>query len=61
MDQLSFRKSSFSSGSGECVEVATNVAGAVAVQDSKRPDARFVTTPDAWADFLADLGKRPVT
>ncbi|MBB1252862.1 DUF397 domain-containing protein [Streptomyces sp. OF3] len=61
MHRFHFRKSSFSSGSGECVEVATNVAGVVAVRDSKRPDTGFVTTAGAWADFLAHLGKRPVT
>jgi hypothetical protein len=47
-----FVKSSYSSGNGECVEVATNVPGAVAVRDSKHPNGivlRFA--PTAWTAF----------
>ena len=54
MTTFVFRKSSYSNGQEECVEVATNVPGAVAIRDSKYPDGptlRF--TPAAWADFQA--------
>ena len=33
-----WRKSSYSSQSGNCVEVARNLPGLVAVRDSKEPD-----------------------
>ena len=49
---LAFRKSSHSNAFDECVEVATNVPGAVAVRDSKRPDGPILhLAPAAWADF----------
>ncbi|RBQ17142.1 DUF397 domain-containing protein [Spongiactinospora rosea] len=36
-----------------CVEVATNIAGVVAVRDSKNPErAPLVFTPHEWACFL---------
>lgn len=37
MPYYEFVKSSYSSGNGECVEVARNVPGTVAVRDSKQP------------------------
>ncbi|MEO3813501.1 DUF397 domain-containing protein [Sphaerisporangium sp. B11E5] len=50
-------KSKFSGDNGgHCVEVASNLAGVVAVRDSKRPSARVVvTTPAGWSQFLDDL------
>ena len=49
-------KSSYSSGSGECVEVARNIPHAVAVRDSKTPDGPILRlTPMAWAEFTASL------
>jgi len=53
----SWRKSSRSSGGGQnCVEVATNLPGIVAVRDSKNPaGAGLVVTPSAWAAFLRQL------
>jgi len=51
-----FRKSSYSGGNNNCVEVATNVPGVVAVRDSKnrtRPALTF--SPRAWRDFLAGV------
>lgn len=49
-----FRKSSYSGGSSDnCVEVATNLPGAVAVRDSKDPSGPVLTfTPAVWRDFL---------
>ncbi|WP_372487786.1 DUF397 domain-containing protein [Streptomyces guryensis] len=49
-------KSSHSSGSDECVEVAHNIASTVAVRDSKAPDGPILRlTPKAWQDFTTSL------
>jgi hypothetical protein len=51
-----WRKSSYSSGNGgNCVEVARNLPGIVAVRDSKNPQGpALVLTPKQWQSFLAD-------
>jgi hypothetical protein len=47
-----FVKSSFSSGDGECVEVARNIPGTVAVRDSKDVDGPVIRVAlPAWAAF----------
>ncbi|MFG2293318.1 DUF397 domain-containing protein [Streptomyces sp. NPDC048603] len=50
-----FRKSSYSGGvNNDCVEVATNVPGTVAVRDSKRPGGPVLRlAPGAWEAALA--------
>jgi hypothetical protein len=50
-----WQKSTYSGGNGgQCVEVARNVPGLVAVRDSKDPDGpRLVVTPAQWRGFLA--------
>jgi hypothetical protein len=50
-----WRKSSFSSNTGQCVEVARN--GAVLVRDTKDNGAGPVLriTPEDWARFTAGL------
>ncbi|WP_328560513.1 DUF397 domain-containing protein [Streptomyces coelicoflavus] len=62
MNGFDFVKSSYSSGSGECVEVALNVLGIVAVRDSKDaadgPILRLA--PQAWARFAGSWGSGPV-
>jgi hypothetical protein len=52
-----WRKSSFSSGNGgNCVEVARNLPGAVAVRDSKDPDGpRLMVSHAGWRAFTAAL------
>ena len=51
-----WRKSRRSNGSGNCVEVARNLPGLVAVRDSKDPDGpKLVLTPDAWQSFTASV------
>ena len=51
-----WRTSSRSNGGGECVEVADNLPGVVAVRDSKDPTGPTLTfTPEAWRGFLATL------
>ncbi|RPF34250.1 DUF397 domain-containing protein [Streptomyces sp. TLI_185] len=51
-----FLKSSYSSGSGECVEVARNIPTTVAIRDSKDPDGPILRLPPkAWTDFTASM------
>ncbi|AJZ82823.1 MULTISPECIES: DUF397 domain-containing protein [Streptomyces] len=60
MAELVFRKSSYSNPQLECVEVATNVPGVVAIRDSKDPGGRILRfTPATWADFRAALTQEP--
>jgi hypothetical protein len=48
-----WRKSSYSSQSGNCVEMARNLPGLVAVRDSKDPDVgRLVVSREAWQVFM---------
>ncbi|MGA8117531.1 MAG: DUF397 domain-containing protein [Actinocatenispora sp.] len=47
-----WRKSSRSGNSGNCVEVARNLPGVVAVRDSKNPTGpALVVDPAAWQAF----------
>lgn len=51
-----FRKSSYSSDSFNCVEVADLPDGAAAVRHSKHPDGPvLVFTADEWAAFTAGV------
>lgn len=51
-----WHKSSHSGGGDNCVEVATNLLGVVAVRDSKNPDGPTLTfTPHAWRTFLSRM------
>jgi hypothetical protein len=56
--ELSWHKSSYSSGSGDdCVEVAS-CPGAVHVRDSKGKDGpQLAVAPEAWSDFLAHTAR----
>lgn len=57
-----WRKSSKSGGNGgQCVEVAANLPGVVAVRDSKDPGGpALVFPPGRWADFITGLKNGPV-
>jgi Domain of unknown function (DUF397) len=49
LSRAEWRKSSYSGQSGNCVEVARNLPGLVAVRDSKEPDgARLVVSHEVW-------------
>lgn len=49
-----WRKSSYSSNTGNCVQVARNFPGIVAVRDSKDPDGPvLVFTADEWRAFVS--------
>ncbi|MEU3165719.1 DUF397 domain-containing protein [Streptosporangium sp. NPDC006930] len=54
---VTWRKSSYSGGSSDnCVEVATNLPGLIAVRDSKDPSGPMLTfSPAAWNNFLAGI------
>ena len=52
LSRAHWKKSSRSSGNGQCVEIA-HLDDAVAVRDSKNPTGPALTfSPDAWAAFL---------
>jgi hypothetical protein len=53
LSRAEWRKSSHSSQDGNCVEVARNLPGLVAVRDSKSPDGTKLTVSyEAWLTFL---------
>lgn len=54
LTQATWQKSSYSGGNGgQCVEVAANLPGIIAVRDSKNPDhPALIFTPGKWAMFV---------
>ena len=52
-----WRKSSHSGNNGgNCVEVARNLPGIVAVRDSKDPDGGMLqVSPEEWRAFVTDI------
>ncbi|GAA4207250.1 DUF397 domain-containing protein [Streptosporangium oxazolinicum] len=52
-----WNKSSLSQGDGNnCVEVARNLPGIVAVRDSKAPDEpSLIFTPSEWSAFVSSV------
>jgi hypothetical protein len=53
LSRAEWHKSSYSSQSGNCVEVAHNLPGLVTVRDSKEPDgAKLVVSQETWRAFI---------
>ncbi len=51
-----WRKSTYSNAQSNCVEVAANLAGIVAVRDSKDPHGpALIFTPGQWQTFTAGV------
>ena len=57
LTRADWRKSTFSSSNGgNCVEVARNIPGVVAVRDSKDPEGPALAfTPAEWRSFAAEV------
>jgi hypothetical protein len=61
MDGLDIRraewsKSSYSSANGQCIQVARNLPGVVAVRDSKNPDGpKLIFSPADWRTFVSGV------
>lgn len=56
LSRAEWRKSSYSSQNGACVEVATNLPGTVALRDSKDPAGPGLLIPAAeWRAFVRGL------
>ncbi|MCG6493064.1 DUF397 domain-containing protein [Kitasatospora sp. A2-31] len=51
-----WRKSTYSNGEGDCIEVADGLPGILPVRDSKDPDGPALTfTTSAWQAFIAAI------
>jgi hypothetical protein len=56
LSRAEWHKSSYSSQSGNCVEVAHNLPGLVAVRDSKQPDGtKLVVSQETWRVFVDNV------
>jgi hypothetical protein len=58
LSRAEWHKSSYSSQSGNCVEVAHNLPGLVAVRDSKELDGvTLVVSRETWRMFIRSVGR----
>jgi hypothetical protein len=56
LSRATWRRSTYSNGGGECVEVADLGDGSRALRDSKNPDnGVIIFGSDAWASFVAGI------
>jgi hypothetical protein len=56
--QATWRKSSYSGGAGNCVEIG-GVPGSIGVRDSKDPEgAALLLSPRAWRAFVGEMKSR---
>ena len=56
LSRAEWRKSSFSSQSGNCVEVARNLPWLMAIRDSKAPDGvELLVSPETWRMFIRNV------
>jgi predicted secreted Zn-dependent protease len=64
LSRAAWRKSTYSGQDGNCVEIATNLPGIIAVRDSKNPDGPALSfTHSNWAAFIQGIktGERAAT
>ncbi|MFJ6621376.1 DUF397 domain-containing protein [Kitasatospora sp. NPDC091335] len=55
-DETVWRKSTYSNGQGDCVEIADGLVDMVPVRDGKDPQGPALAfTPDAWRSFVAGV------
>jgi hypothetical protein len=53
LSRADWHKSSYSSQDGNCVEVACNLPGVVAIRDSKNPDGpKLIVSLDEWRTLV---------
>ncbi|MDA0634404.1 DUF397 domain-containing protein [Nonomuraea sp. MCN248] len=56
LEAAEWRKAAASADVGQCVEVATNLPGVVAVRDSKNPHGpALIFTPGEWRAFVGGV------
>jgi len=56
LSRAEWQKSSYSGQSGNCVEVARNLRGLVAVRDSRQPDGvELVVSQESWRAFISTV------
>jgi hypothetical protein len=56
LSRVVWRKSSYSANGANCVEVARNLPGTVAVRDSKNvPGPELAVSRQAWAEFVKGI------
>ena len=56
LSRAEWRKSSYSSQSGNCVETACNLPGLVTVRDSKEPDGtKLMFSQESWRAFISTV------
>jgi len=58
LSNATWRKSTYSGQNGNCVEVALNLRGVVAIRDSKCPSLPpLLATREAWASLIEQFHK----
>lgn len=59
LSSATWRTSTYSGNSGNCVEIATNLPGLVAIRDSKDPSGgALVVGREEWQKFVSRIATR---